>query len=99
MRYPPNIQKIEIEKRHKKREELRDITSPLRIKRKMKPLVLTRPKDLPKLREVDQLKERVRSYQRTRLKNQKTYLSRGKFDQRKERMRPCQVRLWLEWSS
>ena len=51
MRYPPDIQKIEREKRHKKREEMRDIASPLRIKRKMKPLVPTRPKDLPESRE------------------------------------------------
>ena len=30
---------------------MREITSPLRMKRKMKPPVLTRPKDLPKSRE------------------------------------------------
>ena len=30
---------------------MRDIASPLRIKRKMKPLIPTRPKDLPKSRE------------------------------------------------
>ena len=51
MRFPPNIQKIEREKRQKKHEEMRDIASPLRIKRKMKPPIPTTPKDLPELRE------------------------------------------------
>ena len=51
MRFPPDIQKIEREKRKKKSEEMREITSPLRMKRKMKPPVPTRPKDLPKSRE------------------------------------------------
>ena len=51
MRYPTNIQKIEREKRQKKREEMCDIASPLKIKRKMKAHILTRPKDLPKSRE------------------------------------------------
>ena len=41
MRFPPNIQKLEREKRLKKRQEIRELTSPLRIKRKMKPPVLT----------------------------------------------------------
>ena len=47
MRFPPDIQKIEREKRKKKRE----LTSPLRMKRKMKPPVPTKPKDLPESRE------------------------------------------------
>jgi hypothetical protein len=51
MWYPPDIQMIEREKRQKKREEMRDIASPLIIKRKMKPPILTRPKDLLELRE------------------------------------------------
>ena len=51
MRHPPDIQKIEREKRQNKREEMRDSASPLRIKRKMKPPILTRPKDLSKSRE------------------------------------------------
>ena len=36
MRYLADIQKIEREKRQKKREEMCDIGSPLRIRRKMK---------------------------------------------------------------
>ena len=51
MRYPTDIQKIEREKRQKKHEEMRDIASPLKIKRKMKEHIPTRPKDLPELRE------------------------------------------------
>ena len=51
MRFPLDIQKIEREKRKKKREEMREITSPLRMKIKMKPPVPTKPKDLPELRE------------------------------------------------
>ena len=46
MRFPPNIQKLEREKRLKKRQEIRELTSPLRIKRKMKPPVPTRPRTL-----------------------------------------------------
>ena len=46
MRFPPDIQKIEREKRLKKRQELRELASPLRIKRKMKPPVPTRPRTL-----------------------------------------------------
>ena len=42
MRYPTDIQKIEREKRQKKCEELR-------IQRKMKSPISTRPKDLPEL--------------------------------------------------
>ena len=52
MRFPPNIQKIKREKRQKKHEEMREITSPLRMKRKIKPPVPTRPKDIPELREI-----------------------------------------------
>ena len=44
MRYPTDIQKIEREKRQKKCEEMHDIASPLRIKRKMKPPIPTRQK-------------------------------------------------------
>ena len=51
MRFPPDIQKLEREKTLKNQEELHELTSPLRIKRKMKPPVPTRPKDLPELRE------------------------------------------------
>lgn len=51
MRYPPDIQKIEREKWQEKHEEMRDIAGPLRIKRKKKPPIPTRPKDLPELRE------------------------------------------------
>ena len=51
MRYPTNIQKIEREKRWKKREEMCNIASPLKIKRKMKSHISTRPKDLPEWRE------------------------------------------------
>ena len=47
MRFPPNIQKLEREKRLKKRQEIHDLTSPLRIKRKMKPPILTQPSTLP----------------------------------------------------
>ena len=42
MRFPPNIQKLEREKRLKKNEEIRELTSLLRIKRKMKPPVPTK---------------------------------------------------------
>ena len=52
MRYPTDIQKIEREKRKKKHEEMREISSLLKIKRKMKSHILTRSKDLPKLREI-----------------------------------------------
>ena len=79
MTFPPDIQKIEREKRKKKREEMDEVASPLRIKRKM--TYLSRGK-------VDQLRERVRSCQRSRWKCQKTYLSQGKVDQKKERVRP-----------
>ena len=48
MRFPPDIQKLEREKRLKKRQEIRELTSPLRIKRRMKPPVPTRPRTLPK---------------------------------------------------
>ena len=51
MRYPTDIQKIKREKRQKKREEMREIASPLNIKRKMKAHIPTRPKDLPESRE------------------------------------------------
>ena len=51
MRFPTTIQKIEREKRQRKREEMREIASPLNIKRKMKSHILTRPKYLPKSRE------------------------------------------------
>ena len=51
MRYPTDIQKIEREKRKKKCEAIREIASPLKIKRKMKSHIWTRPKDLPELRE------------------------------------------------
>ena len=44
MSYLADIQKIEREKRQKKREEMRDIASPLKIKRKMKAHIPTRPK-------------------------------------------------------
>lgn len=47
MRFPPDIQKLEREKRLKKRQEIRELTSPLRIKRKMNPPVPTRPRTLP----------------------------------------------------
>ena len=57
MRYPTDIQKIKREKRKKKHEEMHEIASPLKIKRKMKSHILTRPKDLPKSRE-SQLDER-----------------------------------------
>ena len=57
MRYPTNIQKIEREKRQKKREEMRKIASSLKIKKKMKAHISTRPKDLPESREI-QLVER-----------------------------------------
>ena len=46
MRFPPDIQKLEREKRLKKREEMHELTSLLRIKRKMKPPILTRPRNL-----------------------------------------------------
>ena len=65
MRYPIDIHKIEREKRQKKNEEMCEIASLLKIKRKMKSHILTKPKDLPESRKVDQRKERVRSYQRT----------------------------------
>lgn len=51
MRFPPDIQKLEREKRLKKCEEMRELTSPLKRKRKMKPPILTRPKDPLELRE------------------------------------------------
>jgi hypothetical protein len=51
MRYPADIQKIEREKRQKKREEMCNIASPLKIKRKMKAHILTRSKYLPESRE------------------------------------------------
>ena len=51
MRFPPDIQKIEREKRMKKCEEMHELTSPLRIKRKIKPPFFTIPKDLPESRE------------------------------------------------
>ena len=51
MRYPPNIQKVEREKRQKKSEEIHDIESPLRIIRKMKPPISTKPKGLLESRE------------------------------------------------
>ena len=57
MRYPPDIQKIEREKIQKKNEEMCEIAIPLRIKRKMKPPIPTRPKDLLESRE-SQLVER-----------------------------------------
>ena len=47
MRFPPNIQKLEREKRLKKKQEICELTSPLRIKRTMKPLVLTKPITIP----------------------------------------------------
>ena len=50
MTYPTDILKIEKEKRHKKHEEMHEIASPLKIKRKMKSHILTRTKDLPKSR-------------------------------------------------
>ena len=51
MRYPTDIQKIEREKRQKKCEEMCDIASPLKIKRKMKEHIPNRPKDLFESRE------------------------------------------------
>lgn len=51
MRFRPDIQKLEREKRMKKCQEIREITSPSRIKRKMKPPVLTRARNLPELME------------------------------------------------
>jgi hypothetical protein len=45
MRLPPDIQKLQREKRLKKSEEMREFASLLRIKRKMKPPVSTSPKD------------------------------------------------------
>ena len=47
MRFPPNIQKLERQKRLKKGQEICELTSTLRIKRKMKPPVPTRPRNLP----------------------------------------------------
>ena len=47
MRFPPDIQKLEREKRMKKHEEMRELTSPLRIRRKIKPPVPTQPRTLP----------------------------------------------------
>ena len=47
MRFPPDIQKLEREKRLKKQQEIRKLTSPLRIKRNMKPPVPTQPRTLP----------------------------------------------------
>lgn len=47
MRFPPDIQKIEREKRLKKQQEMHELTSPLRIKRRMKPPIPTRPRTLP----------------------------------------------------
>ena len=47
MRFPPDIRNLEREKILKKRQEIHELTSPLRIKRKMKPLVPTRPRTLP----------------------------------------------------
>jgi hypothetical protein len=41
MRFPPDIQKLEREKRMKKQQEIRELRSPLRIKRKMKPPIPT----------------------------------------------------------
>ena len=52
MRFPPDIQKIKREKRQKKHEEMREIASPLRMKRKMKPPILTILKDLPESRKI-----------------------------------------------
>ena len=52
MRYPTDIQKIEGEKRQKKREEMCEIASPLKLKRKTKSHILTRPKYLPESREI-----------------------------------------------
>ena len=46
MRFPPDIQKLEREKRLKKRQEIRKLTRPLRIKRRKKPPVSTRPRTL-----------------------------------------------------
>ena len=51
MRYPTDIQKIEREKRQKKREEMCEIASLLKIKKKMKPHIPTRLKDLFESRE------------------------------------------------
>ena len=51
MMYPTDIQKIEREKRQKKRKEIRDIASQLKIKKKMTSHIPTRPKGLPELRE------------------------------------------------
>lgn len=51
MRFPPNIQKLEREKSMKKCQEIRELMSLLRIKRKMKPLVSTRPRNLSELME------------------------------------------------
>ena len=51
MRYPTDIHKIEREKRQKKREEMREIASLLKIRRNMKSHIPTRPKDLPESRE------------------------------------------------
>ena len=47
MRFPPDIQNIEREKRLMKRQEICELTSPLKIKRKMKQPVPTRPRTLP----------------------------------------------------
>jgi hypothetical protein len=46
MRFAPDIQKLEREKRLEKRQEIRELTSPLRIKRRMKPPIPTRPRTL-----------------------------------------------------
>ena len=63
--HPTDIHKIKREKRKKKCEDMSEIASPLKIKRKTKSHIPTIPKDLPESRERHQMKERVRSYQKT----------------------------------
>ena len=46
MRFPLDIQNLEREKRLKKQQEIRELASPLRMKRKMKPPVPTQPRTL-----------------------------------------------------
>ena len=84
MRYPTDIQKIEREKRQKKREEMIEIASLLNIKRKMKSHIPTRPKYLLELRESrpDERKGEVLSENSTKAP---TGLSKSRESQPEER--------------
>lgn len=84
MRYPPNIHKIEREMRQKKHEEMSDITSPLIIKREMKPYVFIRQKNLPELRE-SRLVERKGEVMSENMTEAPKYLSESREIQPKER--------------